>query len=81
MVLSHRNFNEDIAPVIMGAKLGVGWASAGENTEFLEKLAKRASLLKEFCVTRHYFLKDVFIKDIQLHGFCNASDIVYFGIV
>ena len=38
-------------------------------------------LLKEFCLERPNFPKDVVIKDVQLHGFCDASAVAYSGVV
>ena len=38
-------------------------------------------LLKEFCVARPYFLKDVSIKGMQPHVFCDTSEVAYSGVV
>ena len=42
---------------------------------------KELPLLKEFCVARPYFPKDIDINDVQLHGFCNTSEVEYSGVV
>ena len=42
---------------------------------------KELPLLKEFCVARPYFLKGVVIKDVQLHGFSDVSEVAYSGVV
>ena len=42
---------------------------------------KELMLLKEFCVARPYFPEDVVINDVQLHGFCDASEVTYSRVV
>ena len=39
-------------------------------------------ILKDFRIARYYFPKDVVrIKELQLHGFCDASEVAYSGVV
>ena len=38
---------------------------------------KELPLLKEFCVAHPYFPKDVVIKDLQLHCFCDMLEVEY----
>ena len=42
---------------------------------------KELPLLKEFSVARPYFPKEVTMSDVQWHGFCDASEVAYSGIV
>ena len=37
--------------------------------------------LKEFCVAHPYFPKDIVIKDVQLQGFCDVSEVAYSAVV
>ncbi len=46
-----------------------------------ERWRSELSLLSEKCIPRSYFPKEACISSLQLHGFCDASEAAYAGVV
>ena len=52
-----------------------------EIERILKRWYKELPLLKEFSIACPYFPKGAVIRDMQLHGCCDASEVAYSGVV
>ena len=46
-----------------------------------KKWYKEVPLLKGFSVAHPYFPKEVTLRDVQLHDFCDTSEVAYSGVM